>query len=269
MRKNLGKYVRPGALPANTDIKTYDSGNFFLSTYGCQGTGNLGELRVKYTVRLSEPVLEPSQVVGGVVHFAVTNGTTADNFATGVLQPGGTPSLTGITIGSNSIVFPASIPGTYLINFTIAGATSASAGGFNSFGNGTAKNYFTQSGTKDATSSVASLAGTTTSVALSCATVSIPTGGATVVLAGSTIVGAGSGDLWIVSLPSTVLTVMDPAIAAVDRRLAALETMLSRSSVFEIESDDDFKTPDKPAGDILGELIRRRALTVKIPPNPR
>jgi hypothetical protein len=52
------KYVRKGGLPGNSDIKTYDAGNLFVSTEGNQNTSDVGELRVKYRVRFEVPVLE-------------------------------------------------------------------------------------------------------------------------------------------------------------------------------------------------------------------
>jgi len=52
------KYVRPGGLPGAADIKTYDAGTISVSTVGNQNTTNIGELRVRYTVELSVPVLE-------------------------------------------------------------------------------------------------------------------------------------------------------------------------------------------------------------------
>jgi hypothetical protein len=54
-------FVRPGAQPPNTDIKTYDAGNFRIATQGiAANTATLGELRVRYSVVLSVPVLEPA-----------------------------------------------------------------------------------------------------------------------------------------------------------------------------------------------------------------
>jgi hypothetical protein len=59
-----GCYVRPGAQPANTDIKTYDAGNLFVSTYGNTNNSAIGELRVRYTVVVSVPVLESTVTLG-------------------------------------------------------------------------------------------------------------------------------------------------------------------------------------------------------------
>jgi hypothetical protein len=75
-------YVRPGLQPANTDIKTYDSGNLYVSTYGCTNTTVVGELRVRYRCHLMVPVLESSvlsAIPGSTATFdvkSVAAGTT-------------------------------------------------------------------------------------------------------------------------------------------------------------------------------------------------
>jgi hypothetical protein len=76
-RNQDSKYVRPGAQPANTDIKTYDVGNLYVSTQGCTNTTVIGELRVKYKCSLKIPVLEPPTQTGGgfLIQSAVTGET--------------------------------------------------------------------------------------------------------------------------------------------------------------------------------------------------
>jgi hypothetical protein len=65
MRDSPAKYVRPGLLPANTDIKTYDAAVVYVTTQGCQNAGNIGELHVRYRVKLVEPVLETGTTQNG------------------------------------------------------------------------------------------------------------------------------------------------------------------------------------------------------------
>jgi len=60
-----GRYVRPGAQPFGTDIKTYDAGNLFVSTYGNTNTSVIGELRVRYRCRMLVPVLESGNSSSG------------------------------------------------------------------------------------------------------------------------------------------------------------------------------------------------------------
>jgi len=235
MRKNPGKYVRPGAQPANTDIKTYDCGNLYVSTYGLEASsGTLGELRVRYCVKLSEPVLEASQVVGGVAHFSSLTATTANNFAGAVLQAGYTPSLGGINLSSaaNTVTFPANIPGNYLVNVTLAAGTSVSAIGYvTTTGGVTPLSLFTAAGGRDAAAELSSLAGTTSNVASYLQAVSVTAAGGTLVMGAGTIVTSGTAylDVWIVSLPASVLTmdVGEDRVAALEKQVQRLMGLLS------------------------------------------
>jgi len=250
LRGSLQKhYVRPGAQPANTDLKMYDVGNLNVSTQGCTNTTVIGELHVRYRVRLSEPVLEPALVVGGLVHFSSIAATTANNFAGAVLQSGGTPSLTGITLGVNTIVFPAGIPANYFIFMAVAGATSATLiGGFTG---GTGLNILSQSAVRDAASAYGSASGTTVFPAMSLTTMTVPTAGITFTLSTvSTITGTGTMDLFIISMPASVLTVVKPSIERENElasRLASLERFIfgrkeRKTLTFTSDEEEDAST---------------------------
>jgi hypothetical protein len=82
---NTGKFVRPGGVPGATDIRLYDGGNLNVSTYGTASGGVCGEIRVRYSVTLEKPVLEPATPIANnysVAHFQTT--TTEAAGATGV-----------------------------------------------------------------------------------------------------------------------------------------------------------------------------------------
>lgn len=259
LNKQDSYYVRVGAAPANTDIKTYDCGNLNLSTIGTASSGVCGKLFVEYSVLLHSPVLvQPS--AGGVVHFSGTVPTTANNFATAALQAGGVPALAGISLGVNVVTFPAGIPGNYLVNMTINSSTSQSALTVAS-STGTLLNLLTQT-TRDSISSQASLAGTTTSVASNLCTLTVPAAGCTLTYNASTIVGGTGMDLWIVLLPATVLTVdeheqeeIDELRARADeqdRKIERLLALMAESNGLrlprqkaalkgELSDEDDFK----------------------------
>jgi len=268
MRTSDAKYVRFGAQPANTDIKTYDVGNLFVTTQGCANTTAIGELHVRYRVRLDKPVLEQAIVQGGVVHFSGIAPTTANNFAGATQQSGGSPTLTGITLGTNTIVFPAAIPGNYALFMTVAGATSASAFSVSSFGTGSALSLFASAGVRDAASQAASLAGTTTAGASDMATFTCPTAGCTVTYTPSTIVGAsGAMDLFIVSLPASVLTVGGAAEQDREDRLERLERMCAQllsssqpesNALYALRSKEESKEGDDiPSAEESGDELSR------------
>lgn len=86
-RDNLSKrssyYVRSGAVPAGTDVKLYDVGNFFIASQGMADASNVGELYVKYRVKFMTPQIQNPAVglsksaavatVGGVVSLAASS----------------------------------------------------------------------------------------------------------------------------------------------------------------------------------------------------
>jgi len=239
IKKNDSHYVRPGAQPANTDLKTYDAGNLWVSTYGCTNATVIGELRVRYRVKLMQPVLDQATTQGGAVHFSGTLPTTADNFATSVQQTGASPQLAGITAAANVITFPAGIPGNYLINLSILAATSASVIGMSPGSGVTSLNLITNT-TRDSTSQAVSAAATAAKWATMTYTVTVATGGGTITVSPSTIVGGAGMDLFIVNLPASVLTVVQrdhSRIEEQEQRLKRLERMLERATLVLPESE--------------------------------
>jgi hypothetical protein len=283
LNKQDSFYVRVGAAPANTDIKTYDCGNLNVSTIGTASSGICGKLFVSYSVMLHSPVLvQPA--TGGVVHFSSIAATTANNFAAAALQAGGTPAMAGIVLGTNTVVFPAGIPGNYLLNLMVAGGTSASALSATGI---LGLNVFTQSGVRDAVGSVSSLAGTTTAVAsLSYAAV-VSSAGGTITVSPSTIVGTGSMDLFITALPAAVLTVdeheqqeIDELRARADvqddkiaRLMALLEPRVLSVAQQTLSDDDDYSGSSSSAAPsanlsdstlgLIGAIIARKSSSRK------
>ncbi len=106
-------YVRPAGLPGASDIKTYDAGNFNIATQGLNSnSATLGELRVKYDVTLSVPVLESATTApanNSVVVLQSASGGEALTTATPLnLALAGTQiGSLGVTNTSGSLVFPA------------------------------------------------------------------------------------------------------------------------------------------------------------------
>lgn len=134
-------YVRPSALPAGEDIKTYDFGDFQIASQGIPlGSAGapvpLGELWVSYQIALIKPkipALGPASYSdSGYAHFS-TNLLTAGSITTaaplgpvGSLFPSPANNITGITFSSTEIkVALTSTPMRYQINVQWNGATSA------------------------------------------------------------------------------------------------------------------------------------------------
>jgi hypothetical protein len=108
------KFIRQGAV-ANTDIKTYDSGNMYCITVDGSAV-NWGKLFVEYEVELA--VSQLPQGVGNVASGIATASTTTNTLATMKYSPGsgGVLTLSGVL---NSLAFSGLIVGNeYSIVFT-------------------------------------------------------------------------------------------------------------------------------------------------------
>jgi hypothetical protein len=124
-------FTRPGAIPANSDLKTYDLGNFFLCVSGFAGSAVCGELFVDYAVRLTLPqtqsnVQSASYTASAGVSTAAPFGT-APLVLTGLLDAalaqGGT-----ITFNQNWVgVITVSVTGTVLATIGLGGSTATVA----------------------------------------------------------------------------------------------------------------------------------------------
>jgi hypothetical protein len=82
---NDAYFVRPAGVPGGSDIKTYDIGVLYASTVACANTTAIGELRIRYALELSVPILEGTTTPS--VNYSTANfrSTTAEaGGATGV-----------------------------------------------------------------------------------------------------------------------------------------------------------------------------------------
>jgi len=273
--------LAPNATPA----KFYDMGNFQTLVSGTQA-GLIGELWIEYSFTLIRRLQHPGAISGAAAHWSSIAATTANNFAGAVLQAGNT--LGGVVLTTNTITWPAGVAGTYFVQLNVAGATSASALGAAS-ATVTGFNILSQSAVRDATNQVNSLAGTTTSPAMTSLTVTVSSSGGNFVFSPSTIVGTGTMDLFIFSLPSTILTDRDPAHAELvsftqrvdeqDRKIAELIKLLRSRPGIDSELSDDERyvntqssssSSSRASSDLskstlglIGELIARKSTSTK------
>lgn len=122
-------YVRSGAVPAGSDQRMYDLGNFQIASFGVQGTKVvLGELWVSYEFELSKPI--STSALGQDVlsdHFRLGSITNTDSLgSTSVLAAG---SSIGGTISSQSgyRVYnfnPLIQEGTFLVSYLVVGTNT-------------------------------------------------------------------------------------------------------------------------------------------------
>jgi len=237
--------------PASSSAHDYDIGLLQIASSGVQAASVAGRIYLCYQVEFANPKLAAGAPVGGFTHWSATSGATATNLTNMQVQTGNT--LSGITMAASTITFPAGQAGNYLVLMALQGSTSASAFAYSSATGGVSQmspSLFT-SVTRNALGQITSLAGTTTNAAVCVIAVTITGAGGTLVLSNSTIVGTLSGDVFIVSMPSTVLTVdekeqleidmLQERNDALERRLLRLEGMLSPPVLLE----DDEKSPDE------------------------
>lgn len=121
-------YVRNGAPPANTDLKTYDVGRLSIATQGLQAASvNVGSLYIAYKVRLFKPILlRPASGEGMFnIPYTSTSGiTTTTLFGTA------SPSFNniGATISGNVLTVPRKYlsPGsTWVFMWNVNGSSTA------------------------------------------------------------------------------------------------------------------------------------------------
>lgn len=108
-------YTRSGAQPTNSDLKMYDLGKVTIATVGSQAAAVIGELWVSYEVELQKPQLYAGLAIGSEsAHYSLIP-TSAAPFA----SPGTYQDHIGLTITDNTIVFPTSAQGRYLVCYRV------------------------------------------------------------------------------------------------------------------------------------------------------
>lgn len=217
------KYVRPGAQPANTDIKFYDCGVVYVSTSGNTNTTVIGEFRIRYRVRLEVPVLE-GVGAGYWAHFYGPAPTTGNNFASLTLQAGNT--LSGVTLGTNVINFPVTVTGgNFMIQYVSTGSTAPYPAYLSSTGCTLLKLLVGNTQSSEST-----LSSTVNSMTLF---VTVTAASPTITFTPGTATTPISGDLFITGIPYGSLSLTAPQL---EDRLATLEHMLACRAVPHLSS---------------------------------
>lgn len=121
------QYVRTGAVPSGSDVKTYDLCNVTVATAGFQSvqTNVIGELWASYEVELYKPVQSINQNGSFIAknvnydntHTLRTDSTIVANTLAGTIPPGG-------NLIANAFRFPDKTYGTFLVTIAWAGSGS-------------------------------------------------------------------------------------------------------------------------------------------------
>jgi hypothetical protein len=117
-RMNDGFYIRPAGLPGANDIKTYDVGNLYVSTQGLgANSATVGELHVRYRVRVFFPILENQAGAPANNSVALFQTTTTEPITTAtptnLLLATATTNGLGVVNTSGSLALPV---GNYLVD---------------------------------------------------------------------------------------------------------------------------------------------------------
>jgi len=114
------KFLRYGATAANEDIKTYDSGNFYLATI--DGTAiPWGKLWVSYDVTFYTPQMPGTTLLTSALQIeSATAPTTAAVFGATVTPKQGGP--VDVSVSGNVITFL--VPGQYVVDYDATATTS-------------------------------------------------------------------------------------------------------------------------------------------------
>jgi hypothetical protein len=121
------KYVRLGGLPGSSDIKTYDGGNLNVTTSGNTNTNVMGELWIRYAIRLLVPVLESTASAPANNSVSTFESTTAESLttATFLTLALATSQTNGVmAVNTTGTVVPK--PGNYLVD--VAGSFIGAGG---------------------------------------------------------------------------------------------------------------------------------------------
>lgn len=102
--------------PANTDLKMYDLGKFYLGVYNQNSAGAVGEISVDYEVEFAKP---DSGSLPGLSQRLVATGTTLADIAAGTVSTGN--QVFGLSsTGSGQLTMTASTAGEFLLDFLIS-----------------------------------------------------------------------------------------------------------------------------------------------------
>jgi hypothetical protein len=110
----IQRYMRSGAVPGGSDIKTYDVGTFYIALSGV-AAGTVGELYVSYDLELCTPQVNAVAQINNLSGKASTVTGTIPNPFQGAVVTGGL----ALTAGTNVLTLVT--PGEYIVSVNING----------------------------------------------------------------------------------------------------------------------------------------------------
>jgi len=130
---NDAYFIRAAGIPGNTDIKTYDIGSFHIATQGITANDEIGELHVRYKVKVLIPVIGGLQLAPVNTHMTVYADSSAQTYVTTVaarallagtatngLDVVNTSGLLTLPVGTFLVIWSVKIKDTAAETFTVS-----------------------------------------------------------------------------------------------------------------------------------------------------
>lgn len=127
LNKQKSYFVRTGNLSANQDIKLYDTGNLNVATQGQAGASNIGELYVRYRVKLMTPqlLINGLGLAQSFRSFATAQGGATTQSGNAPLVSSGTgAAITLTSTGVYQSLAVVNVVGTGLVSTTFSGTAT-------------------------------------------------------------------------------------------------------------------------------------------------
>lgn len=194
------RYVRTGTVPTGGDIHSYDHGTFQVATQGCAASINIGNLYVFYHIRAYKPRIG-SYFLTETAHYKLNS---AD--ATHPLGATATAYIDtiGVTVGANTITFPAGCIGKYqvIVTYKLGSSGAVTIGAWTLTTNATGLNIYSLAAAEDSSQIDYPYAGTTCAQASKVLAINVtnPNLAAVITMANLSAATVSFGDLYVSEL---------------------------------------------------------------------
>lgn len=199
-------YVRSSSVSNGPDARLYDLGNFQVATYGSQAAAVIGQLWVTYDIVFQKAQM--NNVLGLSLksdHFQMLAPSTSAYLGTDyATNEGVSGSNIGCTLSATAISFPTFLSGgTYLVHWSITGASTAVTAPTLAYTNCTALTVWTN----DTLTQIGSQAGVSSTRTWIVAIVKISAQSAVITFSAGTLNTSPTyGDLWIAQINGNIAT---------------------------------------------------------------
>lgn len=197
------KFMRIGDQPANTDIRLYDSGKFYIATQGCAASVNIGSLYVSYDIMAYKP-RNGSNATADFAHYAMDGVDTGHYFGLTRVKKSDTM---GLTFTTSTVTIPAGTSGTFIFQWLVCDTSGTNVAPSHAYTtNCTAGPYFYPTASTASAAAYYSTPSSTTTHNVLCGSFKITNPALATVLTFSsgTITAGAIGDFILTEVNSTI-----------------------------------------------------------------